>query len=326
MLRAMVEAPVGDDVLGDDPTVSELETNAAMLLGKEASLFVVSGTMANNIAINVQTRPGDEMLCDAESHSMCYEVGAPAAISGVLTRQFRSDRGIPRIDEIEDSIRQSDLHAPGTRLIALENTHNRHGGAIIPVVLMRDIYMLARERGVAVHLDGARIFNAAVATGIPARESAAQADSVSFCLSKGLGCPVGSVLCGTREFIERARRVRKKFGGGMRQVGLLAACGIVALDSMIDRLADDHCNARRLADGITGLPGICVDSDSVQTNMVYFETSMPAPELVSRLDAAGVKCLDTDPHRIRLVTHKDVTGEDIDRAVAVFRRVVAGSD
>jgi threonine aldolase len=315
MLRAMVEVELGDDVLGDDPTVRRLEEKAAAILGKEAGLFVPSGTMGNNIAIKVHTRHGDEVLMDWDSHSLCYEVGAAAVISGVQTRQFRSRRGVPDRDEIFGAISAADLHAPGTTLVVLENTHNRHGGTVIPLPLMEELYLGLRDRGVSVHLDGARLFNAAVATSTPAAGYAAAADSVSFCLSKGLGCPVGSVLCGTREFVEQARRTRKMFGGGMRQVGVLAACGIVALDTMIDRLAVDHANARRLAAGLAEVDGISVDPSIVQTNMVYFDTDRPAAELVERLGEAGVLCFAVGRNTIRMVTHKDVDAEGIDRAV-----------
>ena len=321
MRRAMAEAEVGDDVLGDDPTVIRLEEIAARKLGKEAALFVPSGSMGNNIAINVHTTPGDEVLLDWDAHSLCYEVGGPAALSGVQTRQFRSRNGIPDVNDVESAIRAQSLHSPGTSLLVLENTHNRAGGAVIPLAIHRELYDLARHLGIRLHLDGARLFNAAAATGIPASEFAANADSVSFCLSKGLGCPVGSLLCGSREFVEKARRVRKLFGGGMRQAGVLAAAGIVALDTMVDRLVEDHANARNLARGIAGLPGICVDADSVQTNMVYFDTAGPAADFVSRLAEHKVRCLATAPKRIRLVTHHDVDTDDIARAVEAFRRV-----
>ena len=323
MQRAMAEAEVGDDVLGDDPTVQKLEEMAARKVGKEAALFVPSGSMANNIAINVHTQPGDEVLLDWDAHSLCYEVGGPAALSGVQTRQFRSRNGVPDVGEIEASLRTRTLHAPGTALLVLENTHNRAGGAIIPLAIHRELYELTRSRGIRLHLDGARIFNAAVATGVAAFEFAAQAESISFCLSKGLGCPVGSLLCGTQEFIDKARRVRKMFGGGMRQVGVLAAPGIVALETMVDRMAEDHEKARRLAHGIAGFPGICVEPESVQTNMVYFETAGPAASTVERLAAEKVRCLATAHNRIRLVTHHDVDFDDIDRAIAVFHQITA---
>lgn len=322
MRRAMAEAEVGDDVLGDDPTIQRLEEMAAVRMGKEAALFVPSGTMGNNIAIKTHTRPGDEILLDREAHSMCYEVGGPAALAGALTRQFRSHRGVPDLREIEESIVPATLHAPGTALIVLENTHNRAGGAVIPLSTHRELYAMAQARGVRVHLDGARLFNAAVASGHPVAEFAAQADSVTFCLSKGLGCPVGSVLCGTRAFIEQARRVRKLFGGGMRQAGVLAACGIVALQTMVDRLAEDHRNARILAEGIADLPGISLDLLTVQTNMVYCDTQRPAEEIVARLQERQVLCLALGANRIRLVTHHDVNHEDIERAIRAFESVL----
>lgn len=320
MRRAMAEAEVGDDVLGDDPTVQRLEEAAARLLGKEAALFTPSGTMANSIAICVHTVPGDEILLDWDSHSMCYEVGAPAVLGGVQTRPFRSRRGIPDVAEIADCIRPASLHNPRTALLILENTHNRHGGAVIPLEVHRELYALARERGMALHLDGARLFHAAVAAGIPEAEYAAQADSVMVALSKGLCCPVGSLLCGSREMVERARRVRKRLGGGMRQAGILAACGLIALETLRDRLAEDHRNAHRLAEGIADVPGIAVDLESVQTNMVYLATDSPAPDVVRALEAEGVRCLALGPHTIRLVTHRDVDSAGIEEAIAAFWR------
>lgn len=321
MRRAMAEAEVGDDVLGDDPTIERLETEAARVTGKEAALFMPSGSMANNVAINAHTRSGDEILLDWDAHSLCYEVGGPAALSGVQTRQFHSTRGVPDPDEIATAIHSETLHTPATTLIVLENTHNRAGGAIIPLEVHRRIQAIARDRGVRVHIDGARIFNAAVATGTPVADYAACTDSLSFCLSKGLGCPVGSLLCGTRSFIDRARRVRKLFGGGMRQAGVLAACGLVALDTMVDRLADDHANAVRLALGMSGAPGITLDQTAVQTNMVYCDTARPAEAWVAMLDAEGVRCLNTGPRTLRFVTHHDVDTDDIDRAVTVLRKL-----
>lgn len=319
MRQAMAEAALGDDVFGDDPTVQLLESKAAELLGKEAGLFVPSGTMGNNIAINVHTRPGDEVLMDWDSHSLCYEVGAPAVLSGVQTRQFRSQHGIPDVDEIIGTIRRADLHAPGTTLVILENTHNRHGGAIIPLSVMEELAAALRPKGVAIHLDGARLFNAAVASGIAAKRYAALADSVSFCLSKGLGCPIGSVLCGTREFVAQARRVRKQFGGGMRQVGIVAACGLVALETMIDRLADDHANAKRLAEGLSETPGYQVDPATVQTNIVFFNTDRSAFALESDLREKEILCLAYGPNVMRMVTHKDVDREGIERVLAACR-------
>jgi threonine aldolase len=319
MRAAMIDAPLGDDVLGDDPTVNALEQKAAKLLGKQAALFVPSGTMGNTIAIRCHTRPGDEILYDHGAHSGWYEVGAPAVICAVQTRTFQSVRGVPYPNSIVAELREESLHTPATSLIILENTHNRAGGAVIPLEVHRDVYRQAAERGVRVHIDGARLFNAVVASGHSAAQFAACADSVSFCLSKGLGCPVGSMLCGTEEFIYQARRIRKMLGGGMRQVGVLAACGIVALDTMINRLAEDHVRARRLGEALAEIPGLEVDLETVQTNMVYATTSRPADEVIARMEAHGVRAISMGSHLVRWVTHCDVDDEGIDRAIAAAK-------
>ena len=297
MRRAMAEAVVGDDVYDDDPTVHRLQERSAALLGKEAGLFMASGTMGNAVAIKTHTRPGDEILLDGDAHSMLYEVGLPATIAQVLTRQFPSTRGVPSVDGIRERIHAESLHNPGTALIVLENTHNRAGGTIIPLEVHRAIREIALERGILVHLDGARLFHAAVATGQAVAEYAAYTDTVTFCLSKGLGCPIGSVLCGTRDFIERARRVRKMLGGGMRQVGILAA-------------------------GLANAPGIIRDAEEPSTNMVYFNTVAPAQAFVEALASYhNVLCNAMGSHRIRLVTHLDVDAEDMDRAAAAVCKV-----
>jgi threonine aldolase len=322
MRRAMAEAVVGDDVYEDDPTVNRLQAEAASLMGKEAGLLVPSGTMSNAIAIKAHTNPGDEILLDTEAHSMLFEVGLPATIAYVLTRQFRSVRGVPDIDEIESSIHRRSLHGAGTTLLVLENTHNRAGGYAIPLETHRQLRQLADEYGLRIHLDGARLFNAVMATGVSPAAYAACADTVTFCLSKGLGCPVGSVLCGSAEFIYRARRIRKMLGGGMRQAGILAAAGIYALEHHIARLADDHIRARRLAQDLAHAPGIRLDTSDVPTNMVYFATQAPASAFRERLAAQHrVLCGVTAPHRIRLVTHLDIDDEDIVRATAAICEV-----
>lgn len=321
MRRAMAEAEVGDDVFEDDPTINRLQDTAAALMGKEAALFVASGTMGNSIAMKVHTKPGDEVLMDGDAHSMLYEAGLPAVIANVMTRQFHSDRGVPSVDEIAAAIQSESLHAPGTSLIIIENTHNRAGGAVIPLNTMDAIRSVADEHGIPVHVDGARIFNASIASGIPVREYAARADSITFCLSKGLGCPVGSVLCGTKDFVLRARRVRKMLGGGMRQAGILAAAGLYALEHNIDRLADDHANAIRLAVAIVDAPGVIPDPFAPPTNMVYFNTEGPAQPFVDALTARGVLSNATAKHRIRMVTHLDVDEEDVDRAAEAIRAV-----
>jgi threonine aldolase len=323
MRRAMAEAEVGDDVFDDDPTIHRLQEAAAALMGKEAALFSASGTMSNSIAMKVHTKPGDEVLMDGYAHSMLYEAGLPATIAHVMTRQFHSERGVPDVDEIADAIQHESLHAPGTALIILENTHNRAGGAIIPLEVMDAVKAIGDAHDIAVHVDGARIFNAVVATGIPAREYASRAHSITFCLSKGLGCPVGSVLCGTREFIGKARRVRKMLGGGMRQAGILAAAGLYALEHNIDRLAEDHANAKRLSEAIVGAPGITPDPFDPPTNMIYFNTEKPADSFVAALKEQRVWCNATGRNRIRMVTHLDVVAEDIARAEAAVRKVGA---
>lgn len=324
MRRVMAEAEVGDDVFEDDPTINRLQEIAAARLGKEAALFVPSGTMGNAVALKTHTQAGDEVLMDADAHSMLYEVGLPATIAHVLTRQFSSRQGIPNVDEILSRIHKPNLHAPGTRLIVLENTHNRAGGAVIPLETHRAIWRAAQEREVAVHVDGARLFNASIASGVAVSEFAACADSVTFCLSKGLGCPVGSVLCGSRAFILKARRVRKMLGGGMRQAGILAAAGIYALEHHVERLADDHRRARLLAQGISGVAGLSLDAAEPPTNMVYFDTSRPAEEFVDLLSSMhNVLSHATASHRIRLVTHLDVDDEDVDRAVDAIRQTAS---
>jgi threonine aldolase len=316
MRRAMAEAVVGDDVYEDDPTINRLQETAAALMGKEAGLLVPSGTMSNAIAIKVHTRPGDEILLDTEAHSMLYEVGLPATIAQVLTRQFHSLLGVPNVDEIASSIHVETLHTAGTTLLVLENTHNRAGGAVIPLEIHRQLQQVARERGLRIHLDGARLFNAAVALGVSVRQFADCADTVTFCLSKGLGAPVGSVLCGSAEFIDRARRVRKMLGGGMRQAGILAAGGLYALEHHVERLADDHTRAKRLAQGIAHASGITLDTIEPPTNMVYFNTRVPAREFQELLaEKHRVLCGSTASHRIRMVTHLDIDDADIDRAI-----------
>lgn len=324
MRRAMAEAEVGDDVYEDDPTVNLLQDRSACLLGMEAGLFLPSGTMSNAVAIKTHTRPGDEILLDGDAHSMYYELGLPGALAGVVTRQFPSSGGVPIPSGIEENIHEETLHTPGTTLIVLENTHNRAGGAIIPLETHSAIRTLATAHGVRIHLDGARLFNAVVASGDSASAYAQCADSVTFCLSKGLGCPIGSVLCGSIEFILRARRTRKMLGGGMRQVGILAAAGLYALDHHIDRLAVDHANARLLAQGLADAPGLTIDTDSPPTNMVYINTDLPASHVVDELQHRhNLRCSQFGKKRIRLVTHMDIDAQDIELAITAIRSVVA---
>ena len=266
MREAMARAPVGDDVFNEDPTVHQLQDRVADLLGKEAALFVPSGTMSNQVCVRVHTQPGDEILCDVNSHIYVYEAGGPAVHSGVMCRTLEGDHGILEVSQLEDKIRPIDDHQVRTRLVCLENTHNRGGGRIYPLAKIRAISTWARQHGLAMHLDGARLWNAIVATGIPAAEWAGPFDSVSVCFSKGLGAPIGSALAGPREFIARARRVRKLFGGGMRQAGILAAAALFALDHHQERLADDHRHAQLMAQAIAETPGLRLDPPEVETN------------------------------------------------------------
>ncbi len=325
MRRAMAEAEVGDDVFAEDPTVARLEALAAERLGKEAGLFVTSGTQGNQVSLMAHTQRGDEIILDENSHIFNYEVAGLAILSAVQPRTLRSRHGILDPAEVRDAIRQPNIHYPKDTLICVENTHNRGGGTVYPLATLKEIRRIATEHGLAVHLDGARLWNACVATGIPAKEVAAQADSVTFCLSKGLGAPVGSVVTGSRDFIGRARRARKMLGGGMRQAGIIAAAGIVALETMVDRLREDHENARRLAEGLAKLPGITIDLGLVQTNIVIFDVArkdVDAPGLILRLHEHGIKAFNLTDQRIRMVTHKDVDRPGIERTLEALATIL----
>jgi len=326
MRRAMSEAEVGDDVFGEDPTVNRLEALAAERMGKEAGLFVVSGTMGNLVALLTHCARGEEVILGDQSHSYLYEAGGSAAVGGIHPRPVRNQPdGTLEPDEIVAAIRSENPHFPRTRLICLENTHNRCGGAVLTPEYTARVCNLAHQHGLKVHLDGARIFNAAVALGVDVRRLTCAVDSVTFCLSKGLAAPVGSVVCGPRDWIYEARRARKLLGGGMRQAGVIAAAGIVALEEMVDRLAEDHANARRLAEGLANLPGIEIDPTTVQTDIVIFTLNHPTltPEgLAARLKAQGVWLLPIGGPRLRAVTHYGITAKDIDAALNVFKRVL----
>ena len=324
MRRAMAEAVVGDDVLGDDPTVIELERRTAEVLGKQAAVYMPSGTMTNQVAIRAWTEPGDEIVIEAEGHSYFYEGGGPAALSGVTCRLIAGRRGIFDAGQLKAALRPSNVHFPRTKLVCVENTHNRGGGSIWPMRTIEAVAALARASGLRMHLDGARLWNASVATGIPERQYAGHFDSVSVCFSKGLGAPVGSALAGEAAFIERARRFRKIFGGGMRQAGIIAAGALYALDHHRERLAEDHANARRLAEGVARLSGAEIDPSSVETNIVIFRvTSRPAAEVAAALTKAGVGVLATGADTIRAVTNLMVSAEDIDKAVKIIGKVFA---
>jgi threonine aldolase len=326
MRKAMAEAAVGDDVLGDDPTVQELERLGAEKMGKEAALFCPSGTMANSIAVKMWTGPLEEVIVEERSHIYNMESTHMTFISGVTPRPVRSDRGAMDPKDVVAAVRKPNVHTPRTSLICLENTHNNLGGAVIPLDNFKAIRSIADDHGLKVHLDGARIFNASVASGVPVKEYAKQVDSVQFCLSKGLSAPVGSMLVAGRERIEFGRRLRKVLGGGMRQVGVLAAPGIIALTEMVDRLKDDHVRAKALARGISGLPGINIDPSTVETDIVIFGFDHPkiaAPALLEKMRERGILALAIFGG-IRMVTHKDVGDEDVDRAIRAFRDILAG--
>lgn len=318
MRKAMYEAEVGDDVYGEDPTVNRLQERAAALLGKEAALFVPTGTQGNQVAILTHTRRGDEVIVEADSHVFYYELGGIAALSACQVRTVAGVNGAMDPAAVAAAVRGQNLHYPRTGLVCIENTHNRSGGCILPQENVVAVAEVAHAHGLPVHMDGARLFNAAVASGRTAAEVAAPVDSVMFCLSKGLGAPVGSLLVGTAAFIDEARRYRKLLGGGMRQAGILAAAGLVALETMVDRLAEDHANARTLAAGLLEIAGLTVDMDSVQTNMVMcdvLDDRWDGPSLAGALNASGVLCGDSGPRRIRFVTHKDVAAADIPEAL-----------
>jgi threonine aldolase len=324
MRKAMFEAEVGDDVYGEDPTVNRLEAMAAEMMGKEAAVFVTSGTQSNLVAVLTHTNRGDEIIVGDEAHIFWYEVGAASVLGGVIMHTVPTDsRGRLNRDDIERAIRGKDIHYPRTALICLENTHNRCGGAVLTVDYTDEVCNLAHGRALKVHLDGARIFNAAVALGVPASTLARNVDSVALCLSKGLSAPVGSLLCGSKDFVGRARKFRKMLGGGMRQAGVIAAAGIVALETMVDRLAEDHANAKRLAEGLTGIRGIRLAQDDIPTNIVMFELSpeLSVVEFKEGLERAGVKIGLRDGHPFRAVTHRMVSSSHIDEALTRIETV-----
>jgi threonine aldolase len=326
MRDAMAKAVVGDDVFGDDPTVNRLQETAAALTGKAAALFVASGTMGNLAGILAHCQRGDEVILGNQAHTFMYEAGGISALGGVHSCQLANQPdGSLLLEDIEAAIRPADVHHPITRLIALENTHNRCGGTYQGVEYVRQVYELAHAHGLKVHLDGARLFNATVAMGIRAGDLTRYVDSVTFCLSKALCAPVGSVLCGDEEFIAKARRVRKQLGGGMRQAGVLAAAGIVALETMVDRLAEDHVRARKLADGLRPINGVTLAPAEPATNMVFFNLSKDMPDvgdIEREMKKRGVLTHGSGPRRFRVVTHYWIDDSGVDKAVAAFREVL----
>lgn len=324
MRQAMAQAEVGDDVLGDDPTVIRLERALADRLGKEAALFMPSGTMANQVAVRLHCRPGDELLCDTDCHIYTHEQGAFAQLSGVVARTICGDRGVLDVSQLFDKIRGDYDHMVRTRLLCVENTHNRGGGRVWPEAKLVALTEWARENGLRTHLDGARLFNAVVASGMEANRWCQHFDTVSVCFSKGLGAPVGSALAGPKDWIREARRHRKLFGGGMRQVGILAAGALYALEHHIERLAEDHTNARRLADLIRTAPGLQLTYETTESNILFFDLEAgqgSAKQFVQRLSEKGVWMLPEGDRRIRALTHLDVTAEQIEVAGRVVQEV-----
>jgi threonine aldolase len=339
MREAIYRAELGDDVFGEDPTTNRLEKLAAQQMGKEAALLVASGTMGNLVCLLTQCGRGDEVILGDQSHTFFYEAGGMSALGGIHPHTVANQPdGTMRLEDVEAAIRGDDVHFPRTRLICLENTHNRCGGSALTPKYTDAVARLAKDRGLAVHLDGARIFNAAVALGVDVKELTRSVDSLSFCLSKGLSAPIGSVVCGSKKFIAQARRIRKVLGGGMRQSGIIAAAGIVALEQMVERIAEDHKNARHLAEGIARIKGLSIDlaccrvlrreaqrQAKTQTNIVYFELAserLTAERLVTGLAKKGIRLLAVGPRRLRAVTHYGITTEDIDLTLAALAELM----
>ena len=326
MRRAIAEAEVGDDVFGEDPTVNELERVTAELLGKEAAVFVPSGTMANQLAVRAQTRPGDEIVLEAGAHVFNKEAGAAAALSGVTCRPIVGRRGIFTAADLLKALRPADVHHAPVRLVCVENTHNEGGGAVWPLETLEDLAGAAHAHGISVHMDGARLWNASVASGVPESRHAALCDSVSVCYSKGLGAPVGSALVGSAALIDRARHLRKMLGGGMRQAGLLAAAAHYALHHHRQRLAEDHANARALATGLAEIPGVEIECGAVQTNIVRFRAPRrQASQIAAALRHRGVAVLVTGPDSFRAVTHLMISPDDISVALREIGEVFTSS-
>lgn len=324
MREAMYRAEVGDDVYGEDPTITELESLGARMTGKEAGLFVTSGTMGNQVAVMTHTRRGDEIICDAEAHIFYSEVAGLAVLSGVQARTIPAVKGILSAETIEAAIRTEDIHQPSTSLICLEDTHNRAGGTCYPLDTLAAIRKVADRRKIPVHIDGARLFNAAVALGVPVDKITQYADTVQFCLSKGLCAPVGTIITGRSDFIAKARKYRKMLGGGMRQAGILAAAGIVGLTSMVDRLSEDHENARQLAEELASA-GFSIDLSTVQTNIVMVDVSrmgVKAADFAAKLKKAGVLASVFGEYRIRMVTHHGITAVEIGTVVDTLNRLL----
>jgi len=328
MREAIFNAELGDDVFGEDPTTNRLEKMAAERMGKEAALMVTSGTMGNLVSVLTHCKRGEEVILGDRSHTFLYEAGGMSAVGGIHPHTVANQPdGTMLLEDIDSAIRGNNVHFPRSRLICLENTHNRCYGSALTPSYTESVAKLAADRGLSVHLDGARVFNAAIALGVDVTELTRHTDSVSFCLSKGLSSPVGSLICGPSDFIAEARRNRKVLGGGMRQSGIIAAAGITALEQMVERLAEDHDNAKRLAEGIAHSEGLSIDLNRIQTNIVYFDMAdnrFTVEALVGKLAAKGIKILQVAPNRLRAVTHYGISAEDIETALAAMSEIMAG--
>jgi threonine aldolase len=324
MRRAIYEAEVGDDVFYEDPTVNRLQERVAALLGKERALWVASGTMGNLLSVKALTSPGEEVILEAESHVFIYEAAGSAVLSGVQLRPIPGKRGLITAGQVEAAIRPPDVHQPRSSVVIIENTHNRAGGAIIPIEEIERIRTLTFDRGISMHMDGARLLNAVIASGVEASRYAKNFDTVTICFSKGLGAPMGSMIAGDGEVIERVHRYRKMVGGGQRQVGIAAAAALYALDHHVDRLAEDHANAKRLAGALSGMPGVMLNPDEVDTNIVIFEVDpgrITPIDVVIEMGKRGVLMFPFGPTKVRCVTHLEVSSADIDGAIGAFGEV-----
>jgi threonine aldolase len=325
MRQAILTAELGDDVTGEDPTVNKLQALAAEVTGKEDALLVTSGTMGNQLSIKVHTVPGNEIIVEEKAHIFLHELGASAVLSGVQTKAIKGMNGILDPEMVEKKICLEDDHTAGTKLICLENSHNMAGGVVMSLDIMKRFRKLADRHNIKLHLDGARLFNAATYLNVDVKEITRYADSVTFCLSKGLCAPVGSMLCGSKEFISKAHRFRKMFGGGMRQAGIIAAPGIIAIEEMSKRLGEDHENAKILGEGISQIPGLSINPETVQTNMVFFKVKN-ATGLVKSLEEKGILCWDLSPEEIRMVIHYYITREDVLYTLDVLKSVMQKSE
>ncbi len=326
MRNAIRDAAVGDDVYGEDPTINHLEQLAAKIVEKEAALFVTSGTQGNQVAVLSHTQRGDEVILEEHSHIFSYETAGLSTIAGVQARTIKGVNGQMPISDIISAIREDDIHCPKTALICLENTHGDSGGRILPLHHMEEVYRVSRKYRVPVHLDGARLFNAAVGLGVDPKEITKYTDTVQFCLSKGLSAPMGSILAGPKDFIEKARKWRKMLGGGTRQAGIVGAAGIIALEEMVGRLQEDHLHAKKLAEGLARIKGIHIDANGVETNIIMFSverSGMDADEFIKKLHGHEILANSAGPYRIRFVTHRGIATEDIDTAIEAIKRIFA---